>query len=155
MRTTINIDDDLLEKATRLVGPIDRTAIVRAGGLDSAGKREATSTVGRLGTKLEDPAAQARGGWHLILVDTSVWLEHLRKVDQRLADLLDRGVVLMHPFVVGEIACGNVANRTSLIELLQQLPMAAPADTTPWARDKRLNEAAVELGLAYPDAVRH
>lgn len=125
----------------------------------------------------------------MILVDTSVWLEYLRRVDQRLADLLDRGVVLMHPFVVGEIACGNLANRTSFLELLQQLPMAAPADTdealrfidthalygkgigyvdvhllaatllTPgtrlWTRDKRLHEAAVELGLADSDAVRH
>ena len=63
----------------------------------------------------------------MILVDTSVWVEHLRRVDQRLVDLLDRALVLAHPFVLGEIACGNLANRKPVLQLLQQLPMAVEA----------------------------
>jgi predicted nucleic acid-binding protein len=64
----------------------------------------------------------------LILVDTSVWVDHLRKGDSQLADLLERGAVVMHPFVLGEIACGNLADRASILELLQGLPGAAVAD---------------------------
>ena len=60
----------------------------------------------------------------MILVDTSVWVDHLRRADAALADLLERGAVLMHPLVVGEIACGSLAQRPAVLELLQHLPMA-------------------------------
>ena len=63
------------------------------------------------------------------LVDTSVWVDHLRKGDGRLVELLKRGDVVMHPFVVGEIACGNLAHRTLTLDLLEQLPRAVVADT--------------------------
>ena len=65
----------------------------------------------------------------MILVDTSVWVDHLRKGDARLANLLERGAVLVHPFVVGEIACGNLAQRASVLDLLQDLPMAVVAES--------------------------
>jgi predicted nucleic acid-binding protein len=64
----------------------------------------------------------------LILVDTSVWVDHLRRGDVRLAALLESASVLVHPFIVGEIACGSLANRKTVLELLQDLPMAAVAD---------------------------
>jgi hypothetical protein len=64
----------------------------------------------------------------LILVDTSVWVDHLRRGDAYLADLLERNAVVMHPFVAGEIACGTLADRALTLELLQQLPMAAVAE---------------------------
>jgi predicted nucleic acid-binding protein len=64
----------------------------------------------------------------LILVDTSVWVEHLRSGDLDLAALLERGGVVMHPFVIGEIACGSLARRDSILELLGQLPTAAVAE---------------------------
>ncbi len=64
----------------------------------------------------------------MILVDTSVWVDHLRSGDARLADLLERGAVLGHPFVVGEIACGNLARRTVTLRLLQELPVALVAE---------------------------
>ena len=63
----------------------------------------------------------------MILVDTSVWIDHLRQGDRALADLLERGSVLMHPFVMGEIACGHLKNRSSLLTLLADLPAAAVA----------------------------
>ena len=64
----------------------------------------------------------------MILVDTSVWVDHFRARDDQLIDLLERTAVVMHPFVVGELACGNLANRNSTVELLQQLPAATLAE---------------------------
>jgi predicted nucleic acid-binding protein len=64
----------------------------------------------------------------VILADTSIWVDHLRKGDPHLAALLNRNQVLMHDFVIGEIACGHLANRTLTLELLQNLPMASLAD---------------------------
>ena len=65
----------------------------------------------------------------MILVDTSVWVDHLRNGDARLADLLERGSVVMHPFVVGEIACGSLTHRASILELLRELPTAVIAES--------------------------
>lgn len=64
----------------------------------------------------------------MILVDTSVWVDHLRRGDPGLVDLLERSLVIMHPFVVGEIACGSLHNREAILELLQDLPAAAVAE---------------------------
>ena len=63
----------------------------------------------------------------MILVDTSVWVEHLRHGLPRLATLLQGGEVLIHPWVIGELACGNLRNRQQILELLQGLPMATVA----------------------------
>ena len=65
----------------------------------------------------------------MILVDTSVWVDHLRAGDAQLADLLKRAQVAMHPFVVGEIACGSLADRSLVLELLQTLPAASVAES--------------------------
>ena len=56
-----------------------------------------------------------------VLVDTSVWVDHLRKGDAHLAQLLDKGRVLCHPFIIGEIACGNLKNRTEILNALSEL----------------------------------
>jgi hypothetical protein len=64
----------------------------------------------------------------LILVDTSVWVDHLRRGDARLAKLLERSLVAMHPFVMGEIACGSLSDRAVVLELLQELPTVVVAD---------------------------
>jgi predicted nucleic acid-binding protein len=58
----------------------------------------------------------------VILVDTSVWIDHLRKGDEELARLLNEGVVMCHQFVIGELACGNLKNRTEVLSLLAALP---------------------------------
>jgi predicted nucleic acid-binding protein len=58
----------------------------------------------------------------MILVDTSVWIDHLRSNDPTLSWYLEQGQVLMHPFVLGELACGNVRNRESLLTLFALLP---------------------------------
>ena len=64
----------------------------------------------------------------MILVDTSVWIDHLRRGDPQLARLLERTLVVTHPFVVGEIACGSLSERTTILDLLQELPSVVVAD---------------------------
>ena len=63
----------------------------------------------------------------MILVDTSVWVDHLRSGVPQLVALLNRSAVVMHPFVVGELACGSLRNRSALLTLLQDLPSATTA----------------------------
>jgi predicted nucleic acid-binding protein len=63
----------------------------------------------------------------MILVDTSIWINHLRSGDERLIDLLDSSQVLVHPFVIGELACGNLRKRDEVLRLLNDLPQALVA----------------------------
>ena len=60
----------------------------------------------------------------MILVDTSVWVDHLRVADRQLSALLLEEAVLCHPFVVGELACGTLNRRSEILGLLRQLPQA-------------------------------
>ncbi len=59
-----------------------------------------------------------------VLVDTSVWVDHLRRGNQQLVDLLEGSRVLCHPHVIGELACGNLHNRAEILDLLDALPQA-------------------------------
>ena len=63
----------------------------------------------------------------MVLVDTSVWIDHFRAGVSALAALLDHNRVLMHPFVLGEIACGNLGDRRQTLQLLSGLPGASKA----------------------------
>lgn len=58
----------------------------------------------------------------MILVDTSVWVDHFRADEPKLSELLEQDRVLTHPFVIGELACGNLRNRSTVLTLLQELP---------------------------------
>jgi predicted nucleic acid-binding protein len=60
----------------------------------------------------------------MILVDTSIWVSHLRQSSRQLEKLLMNAEVMCHPFIIGELACGNLKNRNEIISLLQSLPMA-------------------------------
>jgi hypothetical protein len=66
----------------------------------------------------------------VILVDTSVWVDHLRAGDRELARLLERNQARMHPFVVGELACGNLSRRREVLDLLRGLPPVPVADSS-------------------------
>ena len=57
-----------------------------------------------------------------MLVDTSVWIDHLRRGNSALAARLQNGEVEIHPFVVGELACGNLRRRDEILALLRSLP---------------------------------
>ena len=63
----------------------------------------------------------------MILVDTSIWIDHLRHGHKGLITHLESGEVVVHPFVVGELACGSIRQRTEVLELLQALPPAIVA----------------------------
>jgi predicted nucleic acid-binding protein len=86
----------------------------------------------------------------MILVDTSVWVDHLRRGRPHLAARLEQGAVAYHPFVVGELACGRIANRTAVLQNLQELP------TTPVAEQDEMltfieQESLQGRGLGWVD----
>ena len=60
----------------------------------------------------------------MILVDSSVWIDHFRKAEPRLVELLENEAVAVHPFVLGELACGSLKQRKEIISLLHDLPEA-------------------------------
>jgi len=118
----------------------------------------------------------------VIIVDTSVWIDHLKNGNAVLADLLGTGRVLAHSFITGELALGSLRQRSAVLESLRDLPQAtvasddevmiliereqlygigigyldahllAAARLTPgtliWTRDRRLRQAAAQLGLS-------
>jgi hypothetical protein len=63
----------------------------------------------------------------MLLVDTSVWVAHLRRGTVGLHGLLMEGRVVCHPFIIGELACGNLRQRSEILALLQALPQAIVA----------------------------
>jgi predicted nucleic acid-binding protein len=86
----------------------------------------------------------------MVLVDTSVWVSHLRHGNEDLQKLLHDGEVACHPFIVGELACGNLRNRDEILTYLQSLPM------TILAGDKEVlkfidNNQLMGKGLGYID----
>ncbi|MGM0656108.1 MAG: type II toxin-antitoxin system VapC family toxin [Thermodesulfobacteriota bacterium] len=119
----------------------------------------------------------------MILADTNVWIKHFRESDAELISQLNIGFVACHPFIIGELACGNLGNRAEILMLLQALPASPVVETTEilefiennslmgrglgyvdihllasaiignvvlWTYDRRLNDLAVALGVAYP-----
>ena len=64
----------------------------------------------------------------MVLVDTSVWIDHLRNSHDHLEFLLRETEVVCHPFVIGELACGNLTNRAEILPLLKTLPMVPQLD---------------------------
>ena len=87
----------------------------------------------------------------MILVDTSVWIEHLRRSDEVLVQLLASGQVLVHPFVIGELALGNLQNRRAVLGALQDLPQAPVATHNEVFRFIDTN-ALFGIGIGYIDA---
>ena len=86
----------------------------------------------------------------MVLVDTSVWISHLREGNNELVSLLNNGEVLCHPFIVGEIACGNLKNRTEIIRLLKSLSGAIVAEAEEILQFIEYNEL-MGKGLGYID----
>lgn len=87
----------------------------------------------------------------MILVDTSVWIDHLRTGDSRLVELLQDGHVLAHPWVTGELALGHISRRGEVLALLHNLPQATVAtDVEVLALID--NHHLFGLGIGYVDA---
>ena len=87
----------------------------------------------------------------MILVDTSVWVEHLRSASAILSALLEDGGVLGHPFVLGELALGNLRRRDDILRMLRRLPQATSASQLEVLQfiDR---EALYGRGIGYVDA---
>lgn len=63
----------------------------------------------------------------MILIDTSIWVDHLRSGDETIAKLLEAGRALAHPFVIGELALGKLRQRKIVLAYLHDLPQATVA----------------------------
>lgn len=87
----------------------------------------------------------------MILVDSSVWIDHLRRRDAEIVALLDAGVVMCHPFVIGELACGSLRNRKSFLGELANLP-GAPVASHYEAMDFVERHALTGRGIGWVDA---
>ncbi len=87
----------------------------------------------------------------MILVDTSIWIDHLRARDEQLVNLLSGGTVLSHPFVIGEIALGRLRNPSRVLTELQRLPAARVATDHEVLRFIR-DRALAGRGIGYVDA---
>lgn len=87
----------------------------------------------------------------MILVDTSIWIDHLRSGKAALSTALNSGQVLMHPFVLAELACGNLKSRNQVLELLGELPLA-PTATDAEALAFIEHRALMGRGIGYIDA---
>jgi predicted nucleic acid-binding protein len=87
----------------------------------------------------------------VILVDTSIWIEHLRSASAILTELLVDGEVLGHPFVLGELALGNLRQRDEIVLVLRRLPQAISASHQEVLQfvDR---EALFGRGIGYVDA---
>lgn len=87
----------------------------------------------------------------LFLADTSIWIDHFRHTNVRLSNLLGRRNILLHPFVLGELALGHVPNLSVMIDDFRDLPQAPVADTEEVlqliSRDKLFGS-----GIGYVDA---
>jgi len=86
----------------------------------------------------------------MVLVDTAIWVLHLKKGDARLKSLLEDGEVLCHPFIIGELACGNLKNRVEILSLLQALPQAKVAGHDEIMEFIEIHDLA-GTGLGYVD----
>jgi predicted nucleic acid-binding protein len=87
----------------------------------------------------------------VILADTSVWINHLRRSDPQLANLLQRDEILVHPFVIGELALGSIPQRRAVLSQLELLPHVTVA-----SHDEVLHSvgawALFDKGIGYVDA---
>jgi len=87
----------------------------------------------------------------MILLDSSVWVDHLRSGDAGVSDVLENGSVLMHPFVLGEIACGSLGKkRGEILRLMSDLPQG-PVATDEEALHFIDNNALMGRGVGYID----
>lgn len=86
----------------------------------------------------------------MVLVDTSVWVSHLRDGNAELANLLNDGQVMCHSFIIGELACGNIKNRSEVLSLLKSLPLTAQVEHGEVLHFIQINKL-MGKGLGYVD----
>ncbi|MGI9433333.1 MAG: type II toxin-antitoxin system VapC family toxin [Geminicoccaceae bacterium] len=87
----------------------------------------------------------------MLLVDTSVWIDHLRRSDDALAEALHNDMVIMHPHVLGELALGNLQDRSAVLSLLRNLSEAVVA-TDDEVQSMIEEQSLFGRGIGYTDA---
>jgi predicted nucleic acid-binding protein len=87
----------------------------------------------------------------MILVDTSIWIDHLRRHDENLSKLLNQGRVCVHPFVIGELALGNLRDRDTILDALLNLPQT-PVATEGEVLQFIQKNSLYGMGIGYIDA---
>ena len=87
----------------------------------------------------------------MILIDTSIWIDHLHQGNEQLHRMLEQGQVLIHPYVIGEVALGNLRNRDAILSALQDLPQVAVATDGEVLRFVQQN-SLYGVGIGYIDA---
>lgn len=86
----------------------------------------------------------------MVLVDTNIWINHFQKTNHELVDLLATGSVVCHPFIVGELACGNLQNRQEILTLFEALPTVTVADSREFFAFVEMRKLAGK-GLGFVD----
>jgi predicted nucleic acid-binding protein len=86
----------------------------------------------------------------MVLADTSIWVDHFRRGDSRLAKLLDRGDIAMHPFVIGELLLGHatIAKMIDDLDALPKVVLASASEVLKFIADRKLPGS----GIGYVDA---
>jgi predicted nucleic acid-binding protein len=87
----------------------------------------------------------------MILVDTSIWIDHLRQSCEKLVQLLGIGQVLAHPYIIGELALGSLQNRNAVLGALQNIPQVPVATDNEVLHYIETN-ALYGIGIGYIDA---
>ena len=121
MRTTLNLDDEVLEKAASLTGITEKTQLLHEG-LKALISLESSKRLAKLGASSPENRGYSPP---MILVDTSVWIDFLRQGNQSLTRVLEQGQVATHDLVIGELSCGNISKRDGFLSLLSDLPRVA------------------------------
>ena len=151
MRTTVTLDDELVAKAVALTGCRDRGPLLRAA-LNALIERESGRRLGPVWAvrKRRDGAASPQG-CDVILADTSIWIDHFRNNNEKLAHTLLAEQVTCHPFIIAEIALGSLRNRSVVLGLLDDLPslpVVLPGEVRVMIETRRL----FSRGIGYVDA---
>lgn len=87
----------------------------------------------------------------MVLADTSVWISHFRDKNPPHRSLLMEGLIICHPFIIGDLACGNLKNRDEILSLLEALPEATKASHEEIMRFIERNQL-MGIDLDYVDA---
>ena len=86
----------------------------------------------------------------MLIVDTSVWIDHFRNSNSELISALESGIVVMHPHIIGEISLGNIKQRDLVLNLLMDLPVAEVANESE-VFDFIENNRLYGIGIGYVD----
>ncbi len=86
----------------------------------------------------------------MVLVDTSIWIDHFRNDNKELKGLLLKAKVICHPFIIGELACGNLNNREGILSLMRSLPRAKVAEQEEILKFIKANHL-MGIGIGYID----